>query len=94
MRDTPLADLDRPAVLTQSPVPSAGPERRFPTLREALQHAGGRPDGATPWIVTWSGAILNPREVADLRERARGPLRPRRWAGERRGRSCDGARAS
>ncbi len=64
-----MQDLDRPAVLAFSPVPQAGRERRFPTLIDALAHAGAAAGQAAPWIVTWSGEILTPRGVAALRER-------------------------
>ena len=64
-----MQDLDRPALLAFSPVPREGQERRFPTLRDALGHAGSLTGRAAPWIVTWSGEILSPRGVAALRQR-------------------------
>ena len=60
-----MPNLDAPARLAFWPERPWDQGSDYDTLRQALVEAAQHPS-ETPWIVTLSGKILKPREVADL----------------------------
>ena len=60
-----MPNLDAPARLAFWPERPWDGGIDYDTLRQALADAAQHPS-ETPWIVTLSGKILKPREVADL----------------------------
>ena len=66
-----MPNLDAPARLAFWPQRPWDEGSDYDTLRQALADAAQHPS-ETPWIVTQSGKILKPREVADLISMLRG----------------------
>src|SRR3954463_10984660 len=77
-----MPNLDAPARLAFWPERPWDQGSDYDTLRQALAEAAQHP-AETPWIVTLSGKILKPREVADListlRDEGKSPIRCFPW---------------